>query len=340
MHLGTASAFWNYRYHVDASWKRRTKALLMADGADELVRYAVRELAKDGFHGMTDARHVIRELGQCRPPSPARGLAIGVLLAAGQLRNDTDGLSADLAIVARKNAQAMDTYHRVDDDLAGAAFAALGELPGLAAMEELWSLHYQITESQHPRKVLVKSVKKAANRLGVPPHELAERTVPRHGLEPDGTLTVGWFNRGVLWWNAAVDAVITLHSTGQVTVDWIDEGGATTRTTAPFRSPNGYKTPLRADSVDLVRRYAQDLGKTLAAERRRLTALAGEHRTWLWPDWVRYYRDHPITGVVTRSLDWEYKSSDGHGYQPLDPSAPAATIPIAARVRLRPADSA
>ncbi|MBT2419333.1 hypothetical protein J7F01_32685 [Streptomyces sp. ISL-22] len=53
--------------------------------------------------------HVIRELGQAKAPSPARGLANGLTLAAGWLRGETSGVATDLAVVARKNAQAMDT---------------------------------------------------------------------------------------------------------------------------------------------------------------------------------------------------------------------------------------
>ncbi|NXY97525.1 hypothetical protein HYE82_24745 [Streptomyces sp. BR123] len=339
LHLATSDVFWNWRYKVDTPWKRRTKALLKADGADGLVRHAVRELAAGGsFHDQDDPDRVIRELGQLKPASPARPLAIGFLLAAGWLRADTDGLSADLALVARKNSQAMDTYHRVDHDIAGAAFTALGDLPGPDAMEQLWDLHYRIPTALHPRKVLVKSVKRAAARLGIPAHEIAERTVPRHGLEADGTMTVGWIGRGVLWWNASVDAVVTLHDTGTVTVDWSDGGGPATRTTAPFRTPNGYRTPMRADCINLVRRYAQDIGKTLAAERIRLESLAGDaDRTWSWRDWSRYYRDHPVTGVVTRSLAWEYRLPGEETHRPLDPAAAADAVPATARVRLRPA---
>ncbi|MFE9444774.1 hypothetical protein ACFYO2_38690 [Streptomyces sp. NPDC006602] len=338
LHLGAASGFWNYQYKVDAAWKRRTKTLLKGDGAGDLVRDAVRELAQGGsFHGMTDPHHVMRELGQTRPPSPARGLAIGFLLAAGWLREGGDELAADLALTARKNVQAMDTYYRVDDGLAGAAFTALGELPGLAVMEELWALHYWVSPARHAHKVLVKSLKKAAARLGVPPHELAERTVPRHGLNPDGTLTLGWTGRGALWWNVPFDTVITVHGTGQVTVDWIDEDGTTTRTTAPYRSPHGFKARTHGESVDAVRRHAKGIQQTLTAERLRLALLADEKRSWLWPDWVRYYRDHPITGVVARSLEWEYEvPEDGRSHRPLDIGADGRAIPATARVRLRP----
>ncbi|MER6997681.1 DUF4132 domain-containing protein [Streptomyces sp. NPDC000410] len=337
LHLATTAEFWNYRYQVDTTWKRRTKALLKTDGAGELVRDAIRALSEGGsLHGMTDAEHVIRELGMVKPPSPARALAIGFTLAAGWLGGDVDRLAADLVVVARKNAQAMDTYYRPDDDLAGAVFTALGELRGPAALEALWTLHFHVTNSQHPHKVLVKSVKKAAARLGVPAYELAERTVSRCGLEPDGTLPVGWIGHGVLWWNAGLDAVITLHDDGRVTVDWTDEQGTTTRTISPFRSPAGYKARHRVEDVDGVRRGARAVEKTVAEERRRLSGLAAENRTWSHADWVRYYRDHPVTRVVTRSLDWEYEIPDGLGHRPLDPGAAPAAVPATARVRLRP----
>ncbi|MEJ8641471.1 hypothetical protein WKI68_08185 [Streptomyces sp. MS1.HAVA.3] len=203
-------------------------------------------------------------------------------------------------------------------------------------MEALWTLHYQVTTSMHPHGVLVKSVKRAAARLGVPPHELAERTVPRHGLEPDRTLTIGWIGRGALWWNASIDAVITLEDSGRVTVEWTDEDRVT-RTTAPFRCPNGYKTPMRADSITLVQRTAKRIEETVAEERRRIGAQAAEARTLSWPDWVRYYRDHPVTGVVTRSLAWEYQLPGDPAHHPLDPAAEPTAFPSATRIRLRPA---
>ncbi|MFI0717255.1 hypothetical protein ACH4SK_43255 [Streptomyces inhibens] len=183
---------------------------------------------------MSDPQHVVRELGMVKPPTPARALAIGFTLASGWLGRDVDGLAADLATTARKDAAAMDIYYRPDNGLAGTVFAALGELCSPAAPEALWILHVQVTTSQHPHKVLVKSVKKAAARRGVPPHELTARTVPRHGLEPDGTLTIGWTGRGAVWVNAALDAVVALHDDGRVTVDWTDGAGTTTRTVAPL----------------------------------------------------------------------------------------------------------
>ncbi|MFJ3974259.1 hypothetical protein [Streptomyces sp. NPDC090021] len=59
----------------------------------------------------------------------------------------------------------------------------------------------------HPQRVLAESVKRAAAGLGAPAGGPADRTVPRHGRETGGTLTVGWIGRGALWWNASVDAV-------------------------------------------------------------------------------------------------------------------------------------
>ncbi|MFE5867381.1 DUF4132 domain-containing protein [Streptomyces roseifaciens] len=348
LHLGTSVDFWNHRYKVDVAWKRRTKALLKAGGAGELVHAAVRELSAGGsLHGMTDNERVIRELGTGKPQSPARAAAIGFTLAAGWLGGNADGLVdglvdgladrlvGDLATVARKNAAAMDVYYRPDNRLAGAAFTALGELRGHAAMEALWTLHFQVPASQPSQRHLLRCVKKAAARLGVPPHELAERTVPRHGLEPDGTLTIGGIGRGAVWINAWLDAVITLHDNGQVTVVWIDEDGSSATTGAPFRTPTGYKARHHTDSVDHVRRLAQGIEKTVSEERHRLSGLAAQDLTWSGAEWARYYRDHPVTSVVTRSLEWEYEIPDGLGFRPLDPGATSAAPPTTARVRLR-----
>lgn len=316
LHLGQAGTFWEWHYKVDAAWKRRTKVLLKASGARELVAEAIRQLAADGsLHDCTDPNVTWQELWAKSDPTPTRDLANGFALAAGYLAHgaspaELDLLIDDLVMVARKNAYVLDGYYKRDDDLSGAVFTALADL---SAMEALWTLHREVQPGAHSHRLLAKLVKKTARRLGVPPHQLEERTVLTHGVGDDGTLRLGWIGRGAIWINVPYEAVITVSGTGRVCVDWIDvdEGGATTRTYTPFRSPTGFKTKYLPHNVDGTRLLARTIEDTLAAERLRLRALLRENRVWPHREWARYYRDHPLTGIVARALAWEFETDEG-----------------------------
>ncbi len=312
-HLAACGEFWTWRCKTDGPWKRRTKALLKAPGARALVCDAVRELAAGGsLHDRTDPHAPLEWLSS----TPTRDLAVGFTLAAGYLGGKGAGpeeiqaLAGELMAVGRKNSAALDGFHLRDDELAGAAFTALGDL---SAMDALWTLHREVPGHSHCHRALVRAVKKTATRLGVPPHRLAERTVPAHGLGPDGTVLLAPRGRGAVWVNVPYEALISLGATGRVTVDWTDIGGdgATTRTVGPFRSPRGFKERYLEHNVDAARLHAQGIEKTFGEERLRLRALLGEDRTWTYAEWARYYRDHPVTGVVARGLVWEHEGPDG-----------------------------
>ncbi|UXY25128.1 DUF4132 domain-containing protein [Streptomyces sp. HUAS TT20] len=316
LHLGRTGTFWDWHYKVDAAWKRQTKALLKTDGARELVAEAIRALSAGGsLHDCTDPNITWQDLWAKSDRTPTRDLANGFALAAGYLARGAsptqlDDLVADLLTVARKNAHVLDGYYKRDDDLCGAVFTALADL---SAMEALWTLHREVQPGAHSHRHLAKVAKKTATRLGVPPHQLQERTVPTHGVGADGTLKLGWIGCGAIWLNIPYEAVITLSSSGRVTVDWIDvdDGGATTRTSSPFRSPTGLKTKYLPHNVDVTRLLARKIEETLSSERRRLYALQHENRLWPHAEWARYYRDHPLTGIFARALIWEYETEEG-----------------------------
>ncbi|MDX3696492.1 hypothetical protein PV726_40635 [Streptomyces europaeiscabiei] len=252
LHLGQAGTFWDWHYKVDAAWKRQTKALLKTDGARELVTEAVRALAADSsLHDCTDPNVTWQDLGAKSDRTPTRDLANGFALAAGYLTRgaspaELEGLVADLLTVARKNAHVLDGYYKRDDDLCGAVFTALADL---SAMEALWTLHREVQPGAHSHRHLAKMVKKTATRIGVPPHQLQERTVLTHGVQADGTLRLGWIGRGAVWLNIPYEALIAISHSGRVTVDWtdVDEGGTVTRRA---RLPGRDDHPLRHLGAD------------------------------------------------------------------------------------------
>ncbi|WP_369776614.1 hypothetical protein [Streptomyces sp. R33] len=340
LHLGTTPEWWNHRHAVNGEWKRQVKAHLKTTGADSLVRDAVRELARDGsFHEETPQVLAHRADSPLDPRTRAavrartKGLAVGFLLAAGQLRAD-DGVGVDLALVGRKNSQAMDTWYLPDNALAGAAFTALGDLAGPDAMEHLWVLYSAVPTSTPARPTLVRAVKRAAKRRRIPADGLAERTVPRHGLGPDGALRMAPPGTGAEWINTWTDTLVTLGADGRVTLTWLDAADGPVPTRAPFPLPRHYAKSGLTDSITIARNVARRIEATADEETRRLTDPAMTTRSWPWGEWVRYYRDHPITGIVTRRLNWQYLLPGETAPRPLDPRTPIDALPADAEVTL------
>ncbi|MGI5339705.1 hypothetical protein ACQEVS_21090 [Streptomyces sp. CA-181903] len=307
LHLAACDEFWTWRCKNDGVWKRRTKALLKVDGAPELVRAAIREMTACGsLYGTVG---FAPGAGLSRV-APTRSLACGFVLAAGCLGGrrgpgeENAGLVADLAVVGRRNSHAAGGNPLRDDELAGAAFTALGDL---YALDALYDLHRVVPGPSHCHAALVRALKKTAKRFDVPPHRLAERMVPTHGLGADRTMRLGPPGVGAIWLNLPFEAVVGVDDDGRVTLDWIDEDGTTTRSTWPFRSPSGFNTRYLPHNVEGARLVAQGIGKTLVGERARLLALSDGPGGESWPaaEWARYYRDHPVTGVLVRGLVWE-----------------------------------
>lgn len=170
-------------------------------------------------------------------------------------------------------------------DRAGSFLLTFNRLPGpesLAALVEIRSELRDRTAVGYADATL----RAVADRMGLSAAEAAERTVPAHGLGPDGTRTerVGG------------------HS---VTVA-VTEGGVALRYTGPD-GRTGSRAPreLAAEHPEALKEAkdrAARVRRTFKAEQERLGALGG-HAPALGV-WVSSYLEHPVTGPVARGLAW------------------------------------
>ncbi|MFD0735350.1 DUF4132 domain-containing protein [Planotetraspora mira] len=279
------------------TWRARCLELLQAAGAEDLVRTAL-----DAFARVTEwntdwgtARLIVSD--------PNADVARGFVWAAALLRaeNVVPALT-DLAL--RTSGARRDV--REDLKLAGAAINALGDCQDPAAIEALWRLQRSIRH-RALRKQIDTALNAAAGRQGITPGQLLERSVPDHGLGPEGMLT---------------------HTIGDWTAVLTVEDAMTVRLS--FRSPDG--TTVRTapavlketDDLKALKAVAKEIRQTLSAERARLEGLFTTDRVWPHEEWARYYRDHPITGAVARGLIWE---AGGKGFLP-DEAAPGSPVQL------------
>jgi hypothetical protein len=127
-----------------------------------------------------------------------------------------------------------------------------------------------------------------AEREGLTRDDLEDRAVPTHRLER-GPLraTVGDYT-----------AEIALRPPSQVVLQWSGADGAVLPD-----EPSDLPASAAAE-VAAVKATAEEVRKTLVAQRDRVERLLLGDRAWPLGEWRRLYLDHPLISVLARSLIW------------------------------------
>ncbi|WP_344589439.1 DUF4132 domain-containing protein [Actinomadura vinacea] len=267
-------------------WRERTRELVL----DPAVRAHV--LATVRGYARTD-------LSAPRSDRPSRGTAsvlVGDVTARGYvwaaaLTGAAAALGELVTIVRRAGCVTQEPVW--DAALANAAINALGAFGDPAALDALRTLEKEL---HYPgaRKQVQAAIQAAAALQGITPAQLLERGVPGHGLGRDGSVMreVGGFQ-----------AVLAVEDPRTVRTSFTGSEGRPLRTVP---------AALKDDAaVKEIKTLAKEVRRTLANERARVEGLLSGGRGWAYGEWCRHYRDHPITGVVTRGLIWEFEGRDG-----------------------------
>ncbi|MGP4050002.1 DUF4132 domain-containing protein [Streptomyces sp. 2A115] len=277
-------------------WRRTCLELADAAAARDLVADVLRALAEDdplcsrrsgahtGWIGDSFHYHYVVHQND-------GDLARGVVWAAA--------LTGGPAAVPHLGALALRTGGRgtgVSQDLklAGAAINALAETGDPASLEALWRLRSRI-KHRALRKQLDTALVTAAGRQGITAGQLIERSVPDHGLAPDGSLERELGGHRV---RVAIEEAATVRLT------FTRPDGGMSRT-APAAVKDGFP-----DELQELKALAKEVRGTLSGERARVEALMSAGREWPYDEWCRYYRDHPVTGVLVRGLIWELQNTE------------------------------
>ncbi|WP_306366687.1 hypothetical protein [Nocardiopsis sp. CC223A] len=211
-------------------------------------------------------------------------------------RHLLEGVAAVLPHLDRTPGWAVDLLHRLalrlgaghgprDSHAARGLVSVIERMGGQEALAALVDLHAEFRERVSVKYVGA-SLSRTAERMGLSAAETAERTVPAHGLGPDGTRTERVGDHGV-----------TIAVTEQ---------GAALRYTGPD-GRTGPRAPKvlageHPGALKDVKDRAARVRKTFRAEQERLDAL-GDHAPGLGT-WVSRYLEHPVTGPIARGLSW------------------------------------
>ncbi|MEU6368959.1 DUF4132 domain-containing protein [Streptomyces sp. NPDC046931] len=279
-------------------WRRTCIELADAASARDVMAAALRELAEgqaqcsrqhgsgtgwvdgDAFHHHYVVHHHDGDL--------ARGIVWAAALAGGPA-----AVPYLAALALRTGGPGTGVIE--DLKLAGAAINALAEIGDPAALEALWRLQTQI-KHRALRKQLDTALVTAAGRQGITAEQLIERSVPGHGLAPDGSLER---DLGAHRARVAIEDAVTVRLT------FTGPDGRTSRT-APAAVKDGCPDQLKE-----LKALAKEVRGTLSGERSRIEALMSAGRSWPYDEWCRHYRDHPVTGALVRGLIWEFQGADG-----------------------------
>nr|WSY54816.1 DUF4132 domain-containing protein [Streptomyces sp. NBC_00886] len=278
-------------------WRRTCLTLVDAASARDLVAEILRALAEDdplcsrerGPHtGWSSGAYHYHYLVHQKDGDLARGVVWASTLTGGPTAVPCLG-----ALALRTGGPRADVVE--DLKLAGAAINALAEIDDPAALETLWRLHSQIRH-RALLKQLHTALVTAAARQGITAGQLIERSVPGHGLDPDGSLEreLGGYR-----------ARVTVGDAVTVRLTFAGPDGRTSRT-APAAVKDGFPDELKE-----LQALAKEVRGTLSGERARIEALMSAGREWPYEEWCRYYRDHPVTGTLVRGLIWEFQDADG-----------------------------
>ena len=168
-------------------------------------------------------------------------------------------------------------------NIATSAVRALGEI---GAAEQLARLQSRITH-RTVLKAIGPALDDACARRGLTLDEVRESAVDDVGLEADGRRA---FEIG------EARAVLQVHPT-RVELTWVQAGRE--RRTVPV----GLRTAHKLE-VDDVRRVVKEVRALLATERDRLDSLLLKGLSRSLDQWVPSYAEHPLVGVLARSLVW------------------------------------
>ncbi|MDQ4091003.1 MAG: DUF4132 domain-containing protein [Actinomycetota bacterium] len=175
------------------------------------------------------------------------------------------------------------------EKLANACIGALGLVGTDDAVTALAWLDTRI-KNRSVRKQLDGALRGVADRTGLSPSQLLERTVPSLGLDERGERIV-----------ALGDHVATLRLE--------DDKLVLTFATAAGRALSSAPAAVRehhGPALKELKALVKDGAKAIGVERTRLEGLLAVDRTWGLDEWRELYLRHPLTGHLTRRLLWEF----------------------------------
>jgi hypothetical protein len=145
------------------------------------------------------------------------------------------------------------------------------------------------------KKLIGKSLNKAAELSGQTREDLEESSVPTYGFDAQGMLrqTFGDFT-----------AELTITGSDSTELLWRKGGGK------PQRSVPAEVKKDQAEALTKFKRTLKDIDRMLPAQRVRIERLLASERDWPLDRWRARYLEHPLLAHLARRLIWHFRLGD------------------------------
>ncbi|HZQ46474.1 MAG TPA: DUF4132 domain-containing protein, partial [Verrucomicrobiae bacterium] len=153
----------------------------------------------------------------------------------------------------------------------------------------------QMVKQPSAKKLIGKSLDKAAELSGQTREDLEESTVPSYGLDVEGCLKQQFGDFTAEFCISGSDAFQLL---------WRKADGKLQKS-VPAEVKEKQATELKA-----LKRNIQDIEKMLPAQRQRIERLLASEREWEFEQWRERYLNHPLLANVSRRLMWHFRQDD------------------------------
>jgi hypothetical protein len=206
-----------------------------------------------------------------------------------------------------------------------ACVQALGAMESSEAISQLTRLRAKVKYSV-ARRLIEKSLLKAAERNGITVEELEDISVAGYGLSPEGLVEVPVGD---------AKATIRLGNDGSAGIAWHNADGKLVKA-APAHIKKAFAKEVKAMGA-----LAKELEQSYSAQRVRLEAGLMTTRIIQMKHWQQYFVEHPLLGLLGRHLIWVFSNSQGwersgvwQNGEVLDSNNQPVDLAAAERVRL------
>jgi len=278
-------------------WSKTAPPLMDAVGREEF-----KEIVRRWFELVALPRPVHREAHDRYSPDPDLLLDDGnsmllkglVWACAGWADPDISRAISHLAQVCFKKVPNLGAR---SPRVGNACLYALSVTKTDEAAAELSRLN-QMVKQPSARKLIEKSLDKAAEMSGRTREDLEESTVPTYGLDMEGRFKqpLGEFT-----------AEFCISGDDAFQLLWRKADGKLQRS-APAHIKVSHATELKA-----LKNLLKDIEKMFPAQRQRIERLMATEREWEFNKWRARYLDHPLLAGIARKLIWHFRQDDKHG---------------------------
>jgi hypothetical protein len=163
-----------------------------------------------------------------------------------------------------------------------------------AAAGELTRLN-QMVKQPSARKLIGKSLDRAAELSGQSRDDLEESTVPDYGLDADGRCQQAFGD---------FTAEFSISGPNALQLSWHKADGKVQKS-VPVEVKEQHGPELKA-----LKRTIADIEKMLPAQRQRIERLLMTGREWDFETWRKRYLEHHLLAHICRRLIWHFKLGD------------------------------